>query len=83
MPVSPSVVPAFTPEPVPPLLPVLPAYVVHAGVRHVPIDVLPWDVVTFRTVCGLDVPRDEHGSGEVAACEWCQRFGSVAGPGSR
>jgi hypothetical protein len=80
--VSTSVLPPSAPEPVPAPVAELPAYVLSGGVRHVPIDVLPWDVVTLRTVCGLDVPH-EHGSGESSACEWCGRFGSVAGPGSR
>jgi hypothetical protein len=61
-------------EPVPASIPALPDYVVHDGVRHVPIDVLPWDVVTLRTVCGLDLAADEDVSGEVIACEWCRRF---------
>ncbi len=71
----PSSLPPSAPEPVPAPLPALPAYVVHDGVRHVPIDVLPWDVVTFRTICGQDVTADERVLGEATACEWCGRAG--------
>ena len=71
---SPCALPSSTPEPVPAPVAALPAYVVHDGIRHVPIDVLPWERVTFRTICGQDVTADEDVSGEVAAtCEWCRR----------
>jgi hypothetical protein len=50
------------------------SHVVHHGVRHVAIDVLPWEVVTFRTICGRDVTKDEHVDGEATECEWCRRF---------
>ena len=72
---SPSVAsPSAAPGPVPAPVPQLPAYVVHDGVRHLPIDVLPWDVVTFRTICGQDVTADEHASREVTDCAWCGWF---------
>jgi hypothetical protein len=47
--------------------------VVHEGVRHVAIDVLPRAVVTFRTVCGKDVVEDEGEASDVTACSWCLR----------
>jgi hypothetical protein len=71
---SSSVLTPSTREPVPTPVAALPAYVVHSGIRHIPIDALPWEVVTFRTVCGRDLPVDEHGPGDVTACEWCRRF---------
>jgi hypothetical protein len=49
-------------------------HVVSHGVRHVPIDVLPRDVLTFRTICGQDVREDVHASEEPKDCEWCRRF---------
>jgi hypothetical protein len=73
---SPSVLAPSAPEPVPAPVAALPAYVVHDGVRHVPIDVLPWDRVMFRTICGRDVPADEDASGEASTCAWCRRFDS-------
>jgi hypothetical protein len=48
-------------------------HVVHEGVRHVAIDVLPRAVVTFRTVCGRDVVSDEHEPTEASRCSWCFR----------
>jgi hypothetical protein len=49
-------------------------YVVARGVAHVPIDVLPREVATFRTICGQDVVEDEPDSSEdVIACSWCRR----------
>jgi hypothetical protein len=48
-------------------------YVVSRGVAHVPIDVLPREVATFRTICGQDVIDDEHESEDVIACSWCRR----------
>jgi hypothetical protein len=39
--------------------------------------VLPWEVVTFRTICGQDITLDDddEGAGEARACEWCGRAG--------
>jgi len=48
--------------------------VVSQGVRHVAVDDLPWDHLTFRTVCGHDVVEDEHPSPAPTDCEWCRRF---------
>jgi hypothetical protein len=48
--------------------------VVSHGVRHVAIDVLPRDVLTFRTVCNQDVTEDEQAIEEVTDCERCRRF---------
>jgi hypothetical protein len=50
-------------------------HVVSRGVRHVPIDVLPRDVLTFRTICGQDVNEDQASSTEPIECTWCRRFG--------
>jgi hypothetical protein len=61
-------------EPVPAPVVALPTYVVVGGIRHVPIDALPWEVVTFRTICGQDVTADERVSGSVTDCGWCRRF---------
>jgi hypothetical protein len=47
--------------------------VVHRGVRHVAIDVLPREVVTFRTVCGRDVVADGDETSDVTTCAWCLR----------
>jgi hypothetical protein len=47
--------------------------VVCRGVRHVAIDVLPRQVITFRTVCGQDVVEDEKGCTDVTVCSWCLR----------
>jgi hypothetical protein len=49
-------------------------FVVCRGVRHVPIDLLPWDVVTFRAVCGQDVVEDERPCAEPTDCKWCRRY---------
>jgi hypothetical protein len=47
---------------------------VYHRVRNVPIDVLPWEVVTFRTICGQDVTEDEHAPKEPTDCTWFRRF---------
>jgi hypothetical protein len=49
-------------------------YVVVRGVRHVAIDVLPREVLSFRTVCNQDVIEDDHAAGEAADCERCRRL---------
>ena len=49
-------------------------WIVSDGVRHVPIDVLPWAVVTFRTICGQDVTEDTQPCTEPTDCRWCRRF---------
>ena len=49
-------------------------YVVSQGVRHVPIDVLPRERLTFRTVCNLDVTEDDRSSGDSTDCLLCRRF---------
>jgi len=43
-------------------------HVVSRGVRHIPIDVLPRDVLTFGTICGQDVIEDERGAGDSVDC---------------
>jgi hypothetical protein len=48
-------------------------HVVHAGVKHVAIDVLPREVVTFRTICGKDIVEDECDPADVTPCSWCLR----------
>jgi hypothetical protein len=48
--------------------------VVNHGIRHVAIDVLPWEVVTFRTICGKDVTPEDHRSSDTMDCRWCRRF---------
>jgi hypothetical protein len=48
-------------------------FVVVLGVRHVPIDLLPRDIVTFRVICGQDVVPDEHPSADPLDCTWCCR----------
>ena len=50
-----------------------PRSVIHEGVRHFVVDVLPRDVVTFRTVCGCDVVEDERSGADVSPCSWCLR----------
>jgi hypothetical protein len=47
--------------------------VVHEGVRHVAIEVLPREVITFRTVCGRDIVQGAHEPGDVTECGWCFR----------
>ena len=49
-------------------------FVVSHGVRHVVIDVLLWNVVTFRTVCGQDIVEDEHPPADLTECKWCGHF---------
>jgi hypothetical protein len=49
-------------------------FVVCRGVRHVPIDLLPREVVTFRVVCGQDVVEDEHPCTDPVDCTWCRRM---------
>jgi hypothetical protein len=44
------------------------------GVRHVAIDILPREPLTFRTVCNLDVAEDEQTFGEPTECERCRRL---------
>jgi hypothetical protein len=48
--------------------------VVCHGVRHVAIDILPREAVTFRTVCNLDVTEDVPTSAEPTECDRCRRF---------
>ena len=50
------------------------SYVVHQGVRHVAIDVLPREPVTFRVICGKDITADEPSSEGPTECELCKRF---------
>ena len=47
--------------------------VVSQGVRHVVIDILPRDVLTYRTVCNLDVTADDRPS-DPTECERCRRL---------
>jgi hypothetical protein len=49
-------------------------YVVDHGIRHVPIDVLPREPLTFRTICGKDITADELPSAEQTDCKWCRHF---------
>ena len=49
-------------------------FVVHQGVRHVAIDVLPREPLTFRAACGQDIVEDEHPSTESRECPSCLRF---------
>jgi hypothetical protein len=47
--------------------------VVHEGVGHIVIDVLPREVTTFRTVCGRDVLDHEQDTEPATMCTWCLR----------
>jgi hypothetical protein len=49
-------------------------YVVREGVRHIAIDVLPREPLTFRAACGLDVAPEENAPADTAECMWCLRF---------
>jgi hypothetical protein len=49
-------------------------FVVHEGVRHIAIDVLPREPLTFRAACGQDIIEDEHPSVESRECPSCLRF---------
>jgi len=47
-------------------------FVVCHGVRHVAIDVLPREVVTFRCVCGRDVVDDGEPAEPPTDCASCR-----------
>jgi hypothetical protein len=50
------------------------SYVVYQGVRHVAIDVLPREPVTFRVICGKDLTADELPAEGLTECKLCRRF---------
>ena len=50
------------------------SYVVHRGLRHVAIDVLPREPMTLRAACGQDIIAREDPSGDCTDCQACLRF---------
>jgi hypothetical protein len=55
---------------------------VYHRFRHVPIDILPRDVLTFRTVCNQDVTENEHTHNEPTDCTSCRPFERGSGASS-
>ena len=49
-------------------------FVVREGVRHVAIDILPREPLTFRAACGVDILADGPSCSEPTDCKWCLRL---------